>query len=201
MEPLAQVLRSRGATVHTPTLHRGSLASDTGAVQAIVDASPAPPIVLGHSYGGAVITGLTGIRTLVYLAAFVPTTGESCASLGGALVNDVMQRHPAGGTVIDPELAGAALYADAQPQTAAWAIGLLLPQASGHGRGIPEREAWQSTRSRYIVCTQDRAVDPEVQRMLAQRCSTMVELDADHSPYISQPDVIAGIVLAELSFS
>lgn len=199
MGPLADELRTRGIDVHTPTLHRGSLEADTAAVQEIIDRLPAPPLVLGHSYGGAVITGLRGVRSLVYLAAFVPTTEESCASLGGALVNDAMRRHPGGGTAVDPSLAGAALYADADPRTAAWAISLLVPQASGHGRGVPARAAWRDVRSRYIVCAEDRAVDPDVQRMLARRCTHATEIDADHSPYISRPGEIAEIVVTELS--
>jgi pimeloyl-ACP methyl ester carboxylesterase len=168
-------------------------------VQAVVDACPSPPLVLGHSYGGAVITGLSGVRSLVYVAAFVPTTDESCASLGGALVNDAMRRDAGGGTAIDSSLARGALYADADAETAAWAVGSLVPQAPGHGRGIPRRAAWEEVRSRYVVCAKDRAVDPEIQRSLAPRCTEASELDADHSPYISRPEVIADIVVAELA--
>lgn len=199
MSLLAAELRRRGIDTHTPTLHRGSLDAYTAAVQAVVDACPSPPLVLGHSYGGAVITGLSGARSLVYVAAFVPTTDESCASLGGALVNGAMRRDSGGGTVIDPCLARAALYADADAETAAWAVGLLIPQAPGHGRGIPRRAAWKEVRSHYIVCANDRAVDPEIQRSLAPRCTAAGELGADHSPYISRPEVIADIIVAELT--
>jgi pimeloyl-ACP methyl ester carboxylesterase len=199
MNLLAAELLRRGIDTHTPTLHRGSLDADTTAVQAVVDACPSPPLVLGHSYGGAVITGLSGVRSLVYVAAFVPTTDESCASLGGALVNDAMRRDAGGGTAIDSSLARGALYADADAETAAWAVGSLVPQAPGHGRGIPRRAAWEEVRSRYVVCAKDRAVDPEIQRSLAPRCTEASELDADHSPYISRPEVIADIVVAELA--
>jgi pimeloyl-ACP methyl ester carboxylesterase len=77
---VAARLRERGITVAAPELHRGSLAADTRTVQEVVDALT-PAVVLGHSYGGSVITGLTGAAHLVYLAAFVPDAGESAASL------------------------------------------------------------------------------------------------------------------------
>ncbi|WP_408996596.1 alpha/beta fold hydrolase [Streptomyces europaeiscabiei] len=65
-------LRAVGVDVVAPELHRGSLIADTAAVQAAVDVLPEPPLVLGHSYGGSVLTGLRGVGRLVYLAAFVP---------------------------------------------------------------------------------------------------------------------------------
>jgi hypothetical protein len=80
---VAARLRTAGAEVVVPELHRGSLTADTAAVQAVVDLLPEPPIMLGHSYGGSVITGVRGAGHLVYLAAFVPDVGESAAGLGG----------------------------------------------------------------------------------------------------------------------
>lgn len=82
---VAEGLRADGTQVAVPELHRGSLAADTAAVQAVVDALPVPPVVLGHSYGGSVITGVRGVAHLVYLAAFVPDASESAASLGARL--------------------------------------------------------------------------------------------------------------------
>lgn len=193
MERLAEELRSRGHQVHTPDLHRGSLASDTAHVQTIVDECSAPPLMLGHSYGGAIITGLRGIHSLLYLAAYIPDKGESCASLGGALINDRMQRHPDGGTYIVPESAGDALYADSDADTVAWATRLLVRQASGHGRGIPTRVAWHDVSSLYVVCGKDHAVDPAVQRAMSRRCTRHVEIATDHSPYISNPEMIADL--------
>lgn len=194
MRLLAQEFESFGARVHAPDLHRGSLIADTYAMQRIVDTCPSPPVVIGHSYGGAVITGLLDVRALVYLAAFVPTTDESCASIGGALVDEAIVPHPDGGTIVRPEAARVALCADADDATAAWASALLVRQAAGHGRGHPQRAAWQSTPSLYVVCAKDRAVDPSVQRAMALRCSESVELATDHSPYVSRPREIADIV-------
>lgn len=81
---VAERLQAAGTEVVVPELHRGSLPADTAAVQAAIDALQEPPIVLGHSYGGSVITGVRGAGHLVYLAAFVLDVGESAAGLGGA---------------------------------------------------------------------------------------------------------------------
>ena len=95
---LADDLRGQGVLVHVPRLHRGSLAADTAAVQETVDGCRTAPVVVGHSYGGSVITGLERVGHLFYVAAFVPASAESGALLGGAgaLVNDAVQRNDDG---------------------------------------------------------------------------------------------------------
>ena len=195
---LADVLRRQGITVHVPRLHRGSLAADTAAVQEVVDACAVPAVVLGHSYGGSVITGLERVRHLVYVAAFVPAPGESGALLGGAgaLVNHAVQQHDDGTTSIQPEMACDVLYADCTAAESAWATALLVRQRPGHGRGIPDRTAWEATESTYILCEEDKALDPALQRRMAGRCTTTVKFTSSHSPFISRPlqlaEVIAG---------
>ena len=146
---LADSLRGYGVTVHVPRLHRASLAADTAAVQEMVDACRVPPVVLGHSYGGSVITGLGRVRHLIYVAAFVPAAGESGALLGGAdaLVNDAVQHNDDGTTSIQPWRAREVLYADCTESDSDWATALLVPQQPGHGRGVPGHIAWQSIES------------------------------------------------------
>lgn len=197
LDSLADQLRERGCTVHVPRLHRGSLADDTAAVQQVVDRCDGAPIVVGHSYGGAVITGLTGIARLVYIAAFVPDTTESCASLGGphALVNAWVRPHPSGGTFIPATYAYDLFYGDCSPEQAADAARNLVQEARGHGRGIPDRAAWKHIDSLYLVCAQDRALDPTLQAQMAQRCTRSVRLQASHSPYISMPEVVADHIM------
>jgi pimeloyl-ACP methyl ester carboxylesterase len=109
------------------------LTADTAAVQAAVDVLPEPPLVLGHSYGGSVITGLRGVGRLVYLAAFVPDVGESAAGLGGASnqLKSAIEPRNAGSTRLDPTRAVDALYADCPARLAAWAVGLLRAQTAG----------------------------------------------------------------------
>jgi pimeloyl-ACP methyl ester carboxylesterase len=189
---VAERLRTAGTEVVVPELHRGSLLADTAAVQAAIDALPEPPIVLGHSYGGSVITGVCGARHLVYLAAFVLDVGESAAGLGGTSpqLQDAISPGPDGSTSLHPDRAAATLYGDCPEPLAAWAVDLLRAQAPGCGRGVPERHSWKRTPSTYVICAQDRAIDPGLQRKMALRCSDVREWQTGHSPFVGQPSLI-----------
>lgn len=188
---LAERLRTDGTEVAVPELHRGSLSADTAAVQAVIDELPEPPVVLGHSYGGSVITGVRGAAHLVYLAAFVLDVGESAASLGGASqqLKDAIVAEPDGSTTLHPGLAIDTLYGDCPEALAAQAVGLLRAQAPGCGRGVPQHHSWKKTPSIYVICAQDRAIDPGLQRAMASRCTDVREWQTGHSPFVGQPDL------------
>ncbi|MYR98130.1 MULTISPECIES: alpha/beta hydrolase [unclassified Streptomyces] len=198
---VADGLRARGIKVVVPELHRGSLAADTAAVQAAVDALDRQPLLLGHSYGGSVITGVRGACHLVYLSAFVPDVGESAAALGGASAQlrdaVVPGEGPDGTTHLDPGRAADVLYDDCPGPLAARAVGLLRPQAPGCGRGVPVHRSWKLTPSTYVVCAGDRAIDPALQRALAARCTGVREWPTGHSPFVSRPALVVDLV-AEL---
>ncbi|MEV0917701.1 alpha/beta hydrolase [Streptomyces sp. NPDC049967] len=190
---IAEELTAAGVEVAVPELHRGSLLADTEAVQGFIDAMEEPPLVMGHSYGGSVITGLTGAAHLVYLAAFVPDEGESAARLGGAtelLASSIVQDAD-GLTHVDSAAAVDVFYADAPIDRATWAASLLRPQKPGCGRGVPQRQSWQNTPSTYVICTRDRAIDPELQREMSRRCSSALTWHTSHSPFISRPGKVA----------
>ena len=190
---LARDLRRQGVAVHVPRLHRGSLAADTATVQKVVDSCPTPPLVVGHSYGGSVITGLDRVRHLIYVAAFVPAAGESGAILGGpaAPVNGVVRQT----TSIRREHAREYLYADCTREDSDWATGLLVRQQPGHGRGVPDRIGWQTVESTYVMCEQDMALSPELQEGMARRCTNALSLPSGHSPFISRPGQLAEMIL------
>ncbi|MCM2579008.1 alpha/beta fold hydrolase [Streptomyces meridianus] len=199
--PVTERLRAEGVEVAVPELHRGSLAADTAAVQEVVDAMGGPPIVVGHSYGGSVITGLTGVRHLVYLAAFVPDEGESAAGLSvdTNLIGPAIVKRPDGLTDLDPVLARTVLFNDCTPGQTDRAVALLRPQALGCGRGIPERQAWKDVPSTYVVCTEDRTVDPGLQRTMAKRCGSTRVWPTGHAPFVSRPDLLTGLIAELLS--
>ncbi|MEU6273309.1 alpha/beta hydrolase [Streptomyces populi] len=193
---VAERLRTAGTEVVVPELHRGSLPADTAVVQAAVDALPEPPIVLGHSYGGSVITGVRGAGHLVYLAAFVPDVGEGAAGLGGASpqLQDAIDPEPDGSTSLRPDRALHVLHGDCPEPLAAWAVGLLRAQAPGCGRGVPERQSWKHAPSTYVVCGRDRAVDAGLQRKMASRCTDVREWGTGHSPFVGHPDLVVGLL-------
>lgn len=193
---VAEPLRTAGTEVVVPELHRGSLAADTAVVQEVVDSLPQPAIVLGHSYGGSVITGLHGVAHLVYLAAFVPDAGESAAGLGGASprLRAAIEPGPGGSTGLHPDRAADTLYGDCPEPLAAWAVGLLRAQAPGCGRGVPERHGWRDTPSTYVVCARDLAIDPDLQREMASRCADVREWQTGHSPFVGRPDLVVSLL-------
>ncbi|MFI0467132.1 alpha/beta hydrolase [Saccharopolyspora sp. 5N102] len=193
---VAERLRTAGTEVFVPELHRGSLPADTAAVQAAINSLQEPPIVLGHSYGGSVITGVRGAGHLVYLAAFVPDVGESAAGLGGTSLQlqDAVTSEPDGSTSLHPDRAVDTLYGDCPEPIAAWAVSLLRAQAPGCGRGVPERHCWKHTPSTYVVCAQDRAIDPGLQRKMASRCTDVREWQTGHSPFAGQPGLIVELL-------
>lgn len=197
--PVADGLRAEGVEVVVPELHRGSLAADTAAVQAAVDTLEEPPLLLGHSYGGSVITGVRGARHLVYVAAFVPDVGESAATLGGASPRLRSAIEPAAGgpegtTLLHPGRAAEVLYGDCPEPLAARAVGLLRAQAPGCGRGVPEHHSWKRTPSAYVVCAGDRAIEPALQRTMAARCTGVREWRTGHSPFVSRPALVVELV-------
>ncbi|MEU1569099.1 alpha/beta hydrolase [Streptomyces mirabilis] len=189
-------LRAAGTEVVVPELHRGSLPADTAAVQVAIDSLQEPPIVLGHSYGGSVITGVRGAGHLVYLAAFVLDVGESAAGLGGASpqLQEAINPEPDGSTSLHPDRAVDTLYGDCPEPLTAWAVGLLRAQAPGCGRGVPEHHSWKRTPSTYVVCAQDRAIDPGLQRKLASRCIDVREWQTGHSPFVGQPELVVELL-------
>lgn len=200
--PVAEGLRAAGVDVRVPGLHRGSLAADTAAVQRAVDelagTTGRPPLVLGHSYGGSVITGLRGAGHLVYLAAFVPDAGESAAGLGGAsagLRAAVVTGGPGGSTSLRPGPAADVLHADCSAPAASRAVELLCAQAPGCGRGVPERQGWKHTPSTYVVCALDRAIDPGLQRAMAARCGSVRVWRTGHSPFVARPGLVVDLVI------
>ncbi|MGA5225162.1 alpha/beta hydrolase [Streptomyces koyangensis] len=208
---VAAGLRRVGVEVVVPELHRGSLREDTRVVQEAVDGFGVAPVVVGHSYGGSVITGVRGAGHLVYLAAFVLDAGESAAGWGGgsaALREAVVAvgeegttghggdatKRGGGATRLRPELAAGVLYGDCPAPLARRAVGLLREQGPGCGRGVPERQGWRTTPSTYVVCARDRAIDPGVQRRMAVRCGEVREWPTGHSPFVGRPELVVGLV-------
>lgn len=195
-------LEAEGVAVRATELHRGTLAADTAAVQADVgEMSVATPVVVcGHSYGGAVITGLEprGIAHLVYLAAFMPDTGESVRALtAGRATPELVAAQVRGSDrtlLVRPELARAAFYADCEEEEAQRAVARLRPQALEPFLGAPERAVWRSVESTYVVCSEDKAIDPGLQRELAVRATHTVTWPTAHSPYLCRPQLVVDLL-------
>lgn len=181
-----------------------SYAKDIETTKRLLDAQHGPLVVVGHSYGGAVITGAAAgnrnVKALVYVAAFAPDSGEA---LGGLL-----QRYPdlGLGKALVPDAAGF-LYIDTAAYPVVFASGLPPAQArvfataqkpiagSALGEPLTVAPAWKTLPSWYVVATQDRSINPELERFMAKRMNARVtELPAGHLVYISRPQDIARII-------
>jgi pimeloyl-ACP methyl ester carboxylesterase len=202
-------LRARGivaVAVDLPSRSgQGSVAVDAAFVRAVIEGIDGRVVVCGHSYGGCVITGaaagLSSVTHLVYLAALMIDAGESAMQSvgvdiapGSTDLEHALVVGDDGAIRIDPDVAVAAFYADASAEQAAAAIVQLTPQPAGTLGETVTAAAWHDIPSTYVVCTDDRAIPPVVQRALATRATNVVEWPTSHSPFLSRPDLVVDLL-------
>jgi pimeloyl-ACP methyl ester carboxylesterase len=161
-------------------------------------------VVVGHSYGGFVISEAAvdapGVVGLVYLAAFMTDVGDDpmamMASMNSPLLEAVQLTDD--GVVVDPGKAGQLFYGDSDDATVAAAIARLRPLRFDVDTHVAGEPAWKSIPSTYVVCTNDRALPPELQRAMAANADTVVEWPTDHSPFLTRPAEVAQIACSTL---
>lgn len=204
-DPLVEVLTRRGAVCTAPELPLTSLAADAAAVLRALDDVTArgtgPVVLLGHSYGGAVVTvaGIhPAVERLVLLASLAPDTGEGPS--GGPVEIDpsfVSALRPAGAGLleVDPARTAALFHPDASPADVA-AAARLRPGAMGLPHERIERAAWRERPTCHVVCADDPIVLPASQRALAARTGAkLVEIPGDHSPFLARRVELAELLL------
>lgn len=188
------------------------LRGDAERVRHALDDCPEPVILVGHSYGGVVITeaGLhPNVSHLFYIASFNLDEGESAMSAAvadseaGALDHsgrpDVLSyMHVAddGTSTVDDEGARILFYNDCSTEVADWALSRLGPHPIETLSQAPAAVAWRHQPSTYAICAKDNIVHPDLQRMLARRATTSVEWPTGHSPFLSRPDLVADLLLS-----
>jgi pimeloyl-ACP methyl ester carboxylesterase len=162
-----------------------------------------PVVLVGHSYGGAVIAEAAGdipnLERLVYIAALVPALGQSASEAKAEVdimthLDDAIERDGEF-LVLNPLLAHTALYQDCKEKVAAWAVSQLTPQTLASFRS-PRSSYDVEAPSRYILCTDDNAIDPTLQKLMGERCTEVVTLESDHSPFLSRPGVLTDLLVA-----
>jgi pimeloyl-ACP methyl ester carboxylesterase len=200
-QKLLPALRARAVEADAVDLPLTSLVEDVEAVSQVMERADRPLVVVGHSYGGAVITaaGLAGSGRrpadhLVYLAALMHDPAEDLHLAPTAAMTAVRLGED-GTAVLDPAQAATSMYNRCAPDVVSWAVSKLRPMRFGaEASNRPEVVAWRTIPSTYIVCTDDCAIDPVDQRRMAEQAAERIELDADHSPFLSKVEELADIL-------
>jgi pimeloyl-ACP methyl ester carboxylesterase len=201
-EGVYKILKKQGynvSIVQNPTL---SLADDVKATKRILAAQDGPAILVGHSYGGAVITEAGNdpkVAGLVYVTAFAPDKGESVASLikdppPGAPVPPILPPQD-GFLFLDRAKFPASFAADVDPEKAAFMADSQVPWGVEALSGPISEPAWRTKPSWYLVVTEDKMIPPDAQRAMSKRAgSKVVEVKGSHAIYVSQPKVVAALI-------
>ena len=201
-ESVYKILKKDGYSVtivQNPTI---SLADDVAATERIVHAQNGPVILVGHSYGGAVITEAGNdpkVAGLVYIAAFAPDKGESVSTLikdppPGAPVPPILPPQD-GYLSLDKAKFPASFAADVDEEKAAFMADSQVPWGVEALSGTISEPAWKTKPSWYLVATDDKMIPPPAQRLMSKRAgSTVVEVAGSHAIYVSQPHAVAALI-------
>jgi len=175
------------------------LTADAAAVEAVIEDVAGPVVLCGHSYGGMVISRVEArsVVRLVYLCAFMPLEGQSLVSAGGGKPAPWIESLDGGLMQPDATRVGELFYGDCDPGVREWAKRMLRAQSSAAMIEPVARPAWRRVASTYVVCTEDKAIPAHVQRSsFAAHADEVIELQASHSPFLSQPEVVADLLAA-----
>jgi pimeloyl-ACP methyl ester carboxylesterase len=201
-ESVYRALRRDGHTVsivQNPTI---SLSDDVRVTKRVIAAQNGPVVLVGHSYGGVVITEAgtdPNVVGLVYIAAFAPDKGESVSSLikgplPGAPVPPILPPQD-GYLFLDKAKFAASFAADVDAGKAEFMADSQVPWGVEALGGTISEPAWKTKPSWYLVATDDRMIPPAAQRFMSKRAgATVVEVSGSHAVYVSQPDAVAELI-------
>ena len=197
-----ELLKADGFNVSVVQNQTLSLESDVETTHNVLDAQDGPAILVGHSYGGVVVTEAGSherVAGLVYIAAFVPDAGESVNTLiadppPGAPVPPILP--PENGFLfLDREKFAESFAADVPAELAAFMADSQVPWGVEALNGAVSEPAWRSKPSWSLVSSDDRMIPPPAQRAMSERAgSTVVEAPGSHSIYVSQPHAVAELI-------
>src|ERR1700682_826592 len=201
-EGVYKILKRDGynvSVVQNPTI---SLEDDVAVTKRILAAQDGPAILVGHSYGGAVITEAGNdpkVAGLVYITAFAPDKRESVATLikdppPGAPVPPILPPQD-GYLFLDKAKFPASFAGDVDAEKAAFMADSQVPWGVAALRGKVAEPAWKAKPSWYLVVTEDKMIPPVAQRSMSKRAgSTVVEVKGSHALYVSQPGAVAALI-------
>ena len=201
-EGVYKALKKSGYAVTIVQEATTSLADDVATTKRAIASQDGPVILVGHSYGGTVITEAgtdPKVVGLVYVAAFAPDKGESVSTLikdpvPGAPVPPILP--PVDGyLLLDKAKFPASFAGDVSPEKAAFMADSQVPWGVNALSGTVTEPAWRTKPSWYLLTTDDKMIPPAAQRLMAKRAgATVVEVKASHAIFVSQPQAVAGLI-------
>lgn len=204
----AQLLEERGVASVAPALpscgetgvEGAGLAEDVEAVRAVLRSGEEPAVVVGHSYGGIVMTqaaaGVNTVQHLLYVSSYLAEVGESLSTFGPAEPSPALDVDLEGMTFgVRPELLVETFLQDCPADVQAQAGSHLARQTLSVTQQPVGAAAWREVPSSYLVCAQDRGTPAERQREFARRAGRVVELDTGHHPFLSRPAAVRDLIL------
>ena len=201
-EDVYKILKKDGYDVSIVQNPTTSLADDVAATKRVIADQKGPVILVGHSYGGVVVTEAGNdpkVSGLVYIAAFAPDRGESVAALikdppPGAPVPPILPPQD-GFLALDKSKFAASFAADVSPEKAEFMANSQVPWGLEALNGAVSEPAWRTKPSWYLVATDDRMIPPPAQRQMSSRAgATVVEAKGSHAIYVSQPEAVAALI-------
>jgi pimeloyl-ACP methyl ester carboxylesterase len=199
-EAVAKILEQDGYKVSVAQPPETSYAEDVKYARAAVDAMDGPVVIVGHSYGGAIITEAGNdpkVSALVYIAAFALDDGESCASIEQAVpqASKAFKADNEGNWWIDQAHFAADFAADVPPAVSHFMAISQVPISTDSFTHKVTSPAWKTKPTWYMVATADRSINPEQERMMAKRAhAKTVEVNASHVAYMSHPKETAKLI-------
>src|SRR5712672_4720130 len=197
-----KILKGKGYNVVVVQNPTKSLAEDVAFTKAAIDSLKSEVVLVGHSYGGVVITEAGNdpkVTGLVYIAAFAPDKGESVSSLianppPGAPVPPILPPQD-GYLFLDRAKFAASFAADVEPETASFMADSQVPWGLDALQGAVSEPAWKTKPSHYLVASDDKMIPPPAQRAMAGRIKAEVmEVPGSHAVYVSKPAEVAEII-------
>jgi len=199
------ILERDGYFVTAVQIPLTSLSDDVATAKRVVDSQKGPVVLVGHSYGGAVITGAAAgspnVKALVYLAAFAPEGGEALGAPGAKFaqppLNSALIPDSAGFLYIDRAKFHDAFCKDLPEAEARVMAATQKPLSGSVFEASVSAAAWKTVPTWYVVSSQDRAINPELERFYAKRMgATTSEISASHVAFLSHPSEVAKVILA-----
>jgi pimeloyl-ACP methyl ester carboxylesterase len=206
-EGVYNILKKDGYNVSIVQNPTTSLADDVAATRQIIAQAKGSVVLVGHSYGGVVITEAGNdpkVSKLVYITAFAADAGESVASLikdpaPGAPVPPILPPQD-GYLFLDRTKFAESFAADVEAEKAAFMADSQVPWGLAALEGTVTQAAWRKKPSWYLVATDDRMIPPPAQQFMAKRAgATVVESKGSHAIYVSKPEVVASIIKSAAS--